>query len=157
MNKEDENAMSAAFRAGFTLIEIIVAVAIIGILGAVAVVGVVGQLEKAKETAARDAVQNLKNGVVTYQINYRKYPNSLNDLVEPKGDDEPIMDGGAGALKRYVTDAVNDYFAPIRARREELSKDPTYIHDVLAEGNARANEIANETLDEVRRAMGMVY
>jgi len=56
-----------------------------------------------------------------------------------------------------VTDAVNDYFAPIRARREELSKDPTYIHDVLAEGNARANEIANETLDEVRRAMGMVY
>ena len=70
---------------------------------------------------------------------------------------EEIGDGGAGALKRYVTDAVNDYFAPIRARREELSKDPTYIHDVLAEGNARANEIANETLDEVRRAMGMVY
>jgi len=99
MNKEDENTMSAAFRAGFTLIEIIVAVAIIGILGTVAVVGVIGQLEKAKETAARDAVQNLKNGVVTYQINYRKYPNSLTDLVEAKGDDEPIMDGGAGALE----------------------------------------------------------
>ena len=45
----------------------------------------------------------------------------------------------------------------IRARREELLSDPTYIHDVLAEGNARANEIANETLDQVRKAMGMVY
>ncbi len=32
-----------------------------------------------------------------------------------------------------------------------------YIHDVLADGNRRANEIANTTLDEVREAMGMVY
>jgi general secretion pathway protein G len=91
--------MSAALRAGFTLIEIIVAVAIIGILGTTAVVGVIGQLEKAKITAARDAVQNIKNGVVTYQINYRKYPTSLSELVEPKGDDEPVLEGGAGALE----------------------------------------------------------
>jgi tryptophanyl-tRNA synthetase len=32
-----------------------------------------------------------------------------------------------------------------------------YIRDVLAEGNKRANAIANKTLDEVRAAMGMVY
>lgn len=70
--------------------------------------------------------------------------------------DEIGMDG-AGALKRTVTEAVNGYFEPIRARREELLKDMDYIHDVLAEGNARANEIANQTLAEVREAMGMVY
>ena len=70
--------------------------------------------------------------------------------------DEIGMDG-AGALKRIVTEAVNGYFEPIRARREELLKDMDYIHDVLAEGNARANEIANATLAEVREAMGMVY
>ena len=29
--------------------------------------------------------------------------------------------------------------------------------DILADGNRRANEIANETLGEVREAMGMVY
>ena len=76
-------------------------------------------------------------------------------------DEREIADeigmGGAGQLKRYVTDAVNDYFAPIRARRTELERDLTYISDVLADGNRRANEIANATLDEVRRAMGMVY
>ena len=65
--------------------------------------------------------------------------------------------GGAGQLKRYVTDAVNDYFAPIRARRVELERDLGYISDVLADGNRRANEIADATLDEVRHAMGMVY
>jgi tryptophanyl-tRNA synthetase len=65
--------------------------------------------------------------------------------------------GGSGQLKRYVTESVNEYFAPIRARREELLSDMDYIRGVLAEGNRQANEIANATLDEVRAAMGMVY
>lgn len=65
--------------------------------------------------------------------------------------------GGAGQLKRFVTEAVNSYFAPIRERRHELEQDMDYIHDVLADGNRRANQIANATLDEVRTAMGMVY
>ena len=65
--------------------------------------------------------------------------------------------GGAGQLKRYVTESVNSYFAPIRERRVELEKDMDYIHDVLAEGNRKANEIAEATLQEVREAMGMVY
>ena len=70
---------------------------------------------------------------------------------------EEIGDGGSGALKAYVTQSVNDYFAPIRARREELASKPDYIHDILAEGNRQAQEIAKATLDEVREAMGMVY
>lgn len=70
---------------------------------------------------------------------------------------EEIGMGGAGQLKRYVTDSVNAYFAPIRERRHELEKDMDYIRDVLADGNRRANDIANKTLDEVREAMGMVY
>ena len=70
---------------------------------------------------------------------------------------EEIGNDGAGALKKYVTAAVNDYLAPIRERRAELMADPGYIHDILAEGNRRANEIAEATLAEVREAMGMVY
>ena len=70
---------------------------------------------------------------------------------------EEIGNGGSGTLKKYVTEAVNDYLAPIRARRAELEGDMGYIHDVLADGNRRANEIAEATLDEVRKAMGMVY
>ena len=68
-----------------------------------------------------------------------------------------IGDAGAGALKAYVTDAVNSYFEPIRARRAELEQDMDYIHDVIADGNRRANEVANKTLAEVQAAMGMVY
>ena len=65
--------------------------------------------------------------------------------------------GGSGALKKYVTEAVNEYFAPIRERRAAFEKDLDYVKDVLHEGNKRANEIANRTLAEVQEAMGMVY
>ena len=64
---------------------------------------------------------------------------------------------GAGALKRYVTESVNAYLAPIRERRRELEGQPEMVREILHEGNRRANEIANTTLDEVREAMGMVY
>ncbi len=68
-----------------------------------------------------------------------------------------IADAGAGALKAYVTESVNAYLAPIRERRRQLEQDIPFIEEVLAEGNRRALEVAQQTLDEVRQAMGMVY
>ena len=76
---------------------------------------------------------------------------------DPREIAEEIGMGGAGQLKRVVTEAVNGYFAPIRERREEIAKDMDYVADVLHDGNRRAREIAAATLDEVREAMGMVY
>ena len=70
---------------------------------------------------------------------------------------EEIGMGGSGALKAYVTDTVNEYFAPIRERRHRYEQDIDYVKDVLHEGNRRANEIAEATLAEAREAMGMVY
>ncbi|WP_211350577.1 tryptophan--tRNA ligase [Ornithinicoccus hortensis] len=70
---------------------------------------------------------------------------------------EEIGDGGGGTLKKVVTEAVNEHFAPIRARRAELAADEAYLREVLARGNARATEIAEATLDEVRTAMQMQY
>ena len=68
-----------------------------------------------------------------------------------------IGDAGAGALKKYVTESVNGFLAPIRERRARYENDLDYVKDVLHEGNRVANEIAEETLAEVRQAMGMVY
>ena len=70
---------------------------------------------------------------------------------------EEIGMGGSGQLKKYVTEAVNSYFEPIRERRHAFEQDLGYVKDVLHEGNRRANEIAEATLAEVREAMGMVY
>ena len=68
-----------------------------------------------------------------------------------------IGDGGGGGLKKLVTEAVNERFAGHRARRADFVADPGHLASILAEGNSRANAIADDTLDEVRRAMRMVY
>ena len=76
---------------------------------------------------------------------------------DPREIADEIGNGGGGALKSYVTEAVNSYFAPIRERRHAFEDDLDYVRDVLADGNKRANAIAEQTLGEVREAMGMSY
>ncbi|QIZ38237.1 tryptophan--tRNA ligase [Saccharopolyspora sp. ASAGF58] len=70
---------------------------------------------------------------------------------------EDIGSGGAAALKRTVTDAVNEHLAPMRERRAAFAQDRGYLHRILREGNERANAIAETTLAEVRSAMGTHY
>ncbi|MGH8883346.1 MAG: tryptophan--tRNA ligase, partial [Stackebrandtia sp.] len=70
---------------------------------------------------------------------------------------DEIADGGAAELKRTLTEAVNEFFAPIRRRRAEYAADPSVVHEILAAGNARANTIADATLTEVHDAMGTRY
>ncbi|MCR6492453.1 tryptophan--tRNA ligase [Cellulomonas sp. P24] len=77
--------------------------------------------------------------------------------ADPVDVADSIGDRGAGALKVLVTEAVNEYFRPLRRRRSDLAGDPGYLRAVLARGNARANEIADDTLGHVRRVMDMTY
>lgn len=70
---------------------------------------------------------------------------------------DSIGDAGSGALKKRTTDAVNGFLAGHRERRAELAKDPGFIGKVLQQGNERANQVAEQTLNEVRTAMGTRY
>lgn len=99
MNSREENIAVATMRSGFTLIEILVAVAIIGILGTVAVMNVTKNLEQAKVTAAQEAVVNIKNAAMNYYLQTKKYPNELRQLIEASGDEEPVLDGGDAVLE----------------------------------------------------------
>ena len=82
---------------------------------------------------------------------------SLCNGRDPRQLAEEIGDGGAGKLKALVTEAINDYFAPIRQRRQELAAKEDYLLQVLHAGNDKANQVASETLDNVRKAMKMDY
>jgi tryptophanyl-tRNA synthetase len=79
--------------------------------------------------------------------------------LERTPEDVAAEIGGSGsqALKRLVTDAVNERFRDIRARRAELIADPGHLRRVLRDGTARAREIADDTLWEVRARMHTDY
>lgn len=76
---------------------------------------------------------------------------------DPHALAEEIGDQGAGKLKQVLTEALDSALSPIRARRAELLADPGYLWQVLERGNQRANEVADQTLSEVRQAMNMIY
>ncbi|MFJ4761700.1 tryptophan--tRNA ligase [Kocuria marina] len=70
---------------------------------------------------------------------------------------EQIGDAGSGRLKQVTTEAVNEFLAGHRQRRQQLAQDPDVTLRVLRRGNDHANELADDTLSEVREFMGTVY
>ncbi len=66
---------------------------------------------------------------------------------------------GIGCLecKQPVIDAILSELAPIRERAIALSQDIARVKDIIADGDARARALAEETLGEVRRSIGLEY
>lgn len=90
---------------GFTLIELMVVVAIIGILAVFVVPRFVGQGEKAKVDATVGLIAQLKGVIDMFKLQNGRYPAKLEDLVErpsyvdeAKWPDEGYMDS-VDALK----------------------------------------------------------
>ena len=67
--------------------------------------------------------------------------------------------GGLGdmKLKKYLIEVMEAEMAPIRVRRQEYAQDIPAVLRMLQEGSNRANVIAEETMIDVRHAMGIDY
>jgi len=100
---------------------------------------------------------------ITFDPEHRPEVSNLVQIItlcegsDPHVVAEEIGDGGAVELKRRLTEALNEHFAPIRRSRLELAADPAQVWRTLREGCERAEAIAERTLDELREAMGMKY
>ena len=62
---------------------------------------------------------------------------------------------GYGTFKQRLFEAMWEYFAPMRARREEILARPDYLEDVFRDGAERAKEIGGQTMARVRKAVGL--
>jgi len=99
--------------------------------------------------------------LITYEPERRPQVANLLEIasyasgVAPERIAETIGDGGSGKLKSYLTESLNEFLRPLRARRTELEKDPAYVRRALDSGIAKAREVGEKTLLEVRTAMNM--
>jgi tryptophanyl-tRNA synthetase len=66
---------------------------------------------------------------------------------------------GIGCLecKQPVIDAINAELAPIRERAAQYEEDPTLVRNVIQDGCEKASDLADETMRDVREAMGLNY
>ncbi len=58
-------------------------------------------------------------------------------------------------VKEKLTEALDKFLDPIRQRREELSKESGLVERILTEGTMKARTEAQNTLKEVKKAMGL--
>ena len=72
---------------------------------------------------------------------------------------EGCRSAGIGCLdcKKPLIDAILKEQAPIRERAEEYLDDPETVRGIIFEGCESARDIARNTLEEVREAMGLDY
>ena len=108
--KQKENEVVQSMKAGFTLIEILVVVAILGILGTIAVQQVTGRVAEARITAAEQGVQSLHEACTTYYIQKKKMPTSLDQLLEGK---DSILESDKGLYDPWD----NKYEMEVKGKR----------------------------------------
>jgi len=93
---------------GFTLIEIMVVVAILGLLAAMVVPNLVGRDEEARIAKAKQDISALENSLDLYRLDNFAYPSTdqgLDALVKkPSGSPEPKRYKQGGYIKKLPTD-----------------------------------------------------
>ena len=86
------------------------------------------------------------------------------DVFDPDKDTvaqlkEDYQKGGLGdvKIKRYLNKVLEAELAPIRERRQKYAENLDAVYDMLYQGSQKANQVADQTLQEVRDAIGFNY
>lgn len=58
-------------------------------------------------------------------------------------------------IKQKLSEAIFNELKPIQEKRQELENNPEYVNRVISDGAEKARKIAQETIDEVRKKMGL--
>jgi type IV pilus assembly protein PilE len=98
---------------GFTLLELVVVLAILGVIGSMAVPGYQASLARARRAEAIDALTRLQLAQESFRANHGAYALAL-----------PMLRGMGEPLKNYRLDLVSAHASGYIARATALSRSP---------------------------------
>lgn len=91
---------------GFTLIEIMVVIAIIGLIATLVVPGVMNRLDEAKIQTTKSKMGNLKQIITSYRMSNNSVPDNLHELLQ----EDPKNMGDPWAEPNLILDAWENEF-----------------------------------------------
>ena len=94
-------------RSGFSLAEILVALAILAVVAAVVIPSIGGQLRSGDESRVQQDLVNLRSGIEQFLADVRRYPNSVGQLTNLPTTAHSALIGGV-----FVTGQVNRWRGP---------------------------------------------
>ena len=83
---------------------------------------------------------------------------AIHKLVRSETELAPLYETNKGSykvLKEALIEDLDRYFAPIRAKYQELEQDPNIVAQVLEKGGAEAREVSEAKMAKVRAAIGV--
>jgi tryptophanyl-tRNA synthetase len=84
---------------------------------------------------------------------------AIHNLIKTEGDLALLYDSNAGkykVLKEALIEDLDAFIAPLRAKYEELRVNTEVVREALARGAEQANAIAQEKIQQVRKAIGVI-
>lgn len=84
---------------------------------------------------------------------------NIHKLFKAESELKSLYDAHKGkykALKEALIEDIDAFIKPMRERREQLSKDPMQVSEILRDGAARARVIADAKLIEIKKAVGVL-
>lgn len=94
--------------AGFTLIELMIVMAIIGVLTLVAVPSYIQAVKHAREAVLKEDLQTMRSAIDSYTMDKQKAPQSLDDLVQDGYLRAIPEDPMTRSTSSWVTDTSSD-------------------------------------------------
>ena len=73
---------------GFTLIELMIAIAVLAVLSVIVIPGVMSYLNSARMSSAKSNLRAIDNAITNYQLTVGQLPSRLKDLVKAPSDEK---------------------------------------------------------------------
>lgn len=142
-NRGSERKTVRARNAGFTLIEIMIVVAILGLLATLVAVEGPKLFEGAKRKAAKQNIVRLQSAIDMYYMEKGKYPQTLNDLATTD------VKTGIRFIKKVPKDPWgNDFIYKVPGLHNEEYSLSSLGADGMEGGDGKASDINSWDIEE---------